>query len=74
MLHAGDAYFHHGEIEATPHCPLPLRAFQKLVAIDDEARLANQGRLRALAADALADVTVFSAHDPDELDRLRAAH
>ncbi|HXU73182.1 MAG TPA: MBL fold metallo-hydrolase [Polyangia bacterium] len=74
MLHAGDAYFHHGEMETTPRCPLPLRAFQKLVAIDDESRLANQSRLRTLARDALANVTVFSAHDPHELDQLRAAH
>ena len=73
MLHAGDAYFHHGELEKTPHCPLPLRAFQRLVAIDDESRLANQSRLRALATNPAADVTIFSAHDPHELDRLRAS-
>ncbi len=69
MLHAGDAYFFHGELEAHPHCPLPLRAFQRLVAIDEEARVANQGRLRALAGDAGAGVRVFCAHDPVELGR-----
>jgi glyoxylase-like metal-dependent hydrolase (beta-lactamase superfamily II) len=73
MLHAGDAYFFHGELEPTRRCPLPLRAFQRLVAIDDSARLANQRRLRALAADAAARVRVFCAHDPEELDRCRSA-
>jgi glyoxylase-like metal-dependent hydrolase (beta-lactamase superfamily II) len=71
MLHAGDAYFFHGELEATPHCPLALRAFQKLVAIDDEARRANQARLGVLARDAAAGVQIFSAHDPLELERCR---
>ena len=69
MLHAGDAYFHRDEMQARPRCPLSLRAFQRLVAVDDEARLANQQRLRALAADAAADVRIFCAHDPSELER-----
>jgi glyoxylase-like metal-dependent hydrolase (beta-lactamase superfamily II) len=73
MLHAGDAYFFHGELEATPHCPLPLRAFQKLVAVDDGQRRANQTRLGVLARDSNANVQIFSAHDPLELERCRPA-
>lgn len=72
MLHAGDAYFHHGELEPEPRCPLPLRAFQRVVAVDDAARVANQRRLRALAADAAADVRIFCAHDPSELSRCQS--
>ena len=72
MLHAGDAYFHHAEMEAQPRCPLPLRAFQRLIAIDDDARVANQRRLRALATDPAAGVRVFCAHDPRELERCQA--
>ena len=71
MLHAGDAYFFHGELEPKPHCPIPLRGFQRLVAIDDAQRVANQSRLRALAADRAAAVTIFCAHDPRELERCR---
>lgn len=74
MLHAGDAYFFHGELEPRRRCPLPLRAFQRVVAIDDTARVANQSRLRALAADGAAGVTIFCAHDARELERCRAAH
>lgn len=69
MLHAGDAYFHHGEMERRPHCPPLLRAFQRLAAIDNTARIANQQRLRALAGDPAAAVSIFCAHDPTELDR-----
>ncbi|HEX8951618.1 MAG TPA: MBL fold metallo-hydrolase [Polyangia bacterium] len=72
MLHAGDAYFHHGEMQPQPHCPLPLRAFQRLVAVDDAARVANQQRLRALAGAAAADVKIFCAHDPRELERCQS--
>ena len=73
MLHAGDAYFHRDEMRARPRCPLSLRAFQRLVAVDDAARLANQRRLRALAADAGAAVRIFCAHDPSELERVPVA-
>ena len=72
ILHAGDAYFFHGELESQPRCPWALRAFQRLLAIDDEQRRANQQRLRALANDATARVRITSAHDPIDLQRCRA--
>lgn len=70
LLHAGDAYFFHGEMDATPRCPPALAAFQRLVAVDDGARRKNQQRLRELARDRAGEVTVFCAHSPVELDRL----
>lgn len=72
ILHAGDAYFFHGELEPQPRCPWALRAFQRLMAMNEEQRLANQQRLRALANDASARVRITSAHDPVDLDRCRA--
>lgn len=65
VLHAGDAYFHHGELEARRRCPLGLRLFQWLVEAKRGERLANQARLRELAAKR--EVRVTSAHDPAEL-------
>jgi glyoxylase-like metal-dependent hydrolase (beta-lactamase superfamily II) len=67
LLHAGDAYFHHGEMDPThPRCPKGLEVFQRLVQFDGRARLDNQARLRALAADPSVGVSVFCAHDPSE--------
>ena len=71
LLHAGDAYFYHGEMQAAPCCPRGLRAFQSLVALDNDRRKANQSRLRELANDADAGVRVFCAHDPWEFERHR---
>lgn len=73
ILHAGDAYFHHSEINPRrPRCPKSLDVFQRLVAFDKQARLDNLARLRALAGDASASVRIFCAHDPMELYREKA--
>jgi glyoxylase-like metal-dependent hydrolase (beta-lactamase superfamily II) len=72
MLHCGDAYFHHAEMDPErPRCPIGLRIFQGTIAMDDVARRRNSERLRLLARDEA--VRVFSAHDPVELDRMRGA-
>lgn len=68
LVHAGDAYFHHGEIEPRgPHCPAGLGIFQKMMSIDEQMRIQNQARLRTLAAQP--GVRVFCSHDPAELQR-----
>lgn len=70
LLHAGDAYFFHGEVDpAYPSCPQGLRWFQSVVEHERAARLANQDRLRKLVAEHRDEVRVCSAHDPLELDR-----
>lgn len=67
LLHAGDAYFFHGEMDpAGPRCTLGFRAFQSLVAFDDERRKWNQRRLLALVREHGHEVRVFSAHDAAE--------
>jgi glyoxylase-like metal-dependent hydrolase (beta-lactamase superfamily II) len=74
ILHAGDAYFFHGEVhEDPPRCPPLLAGFQSLVEVDREARLGNQARLRELASDHGREVTIVSAHCPIELERALAA-
>jgi glyoxylase-like metal-dependent hydrolase (beta-lactamase superfamily II) len=71
MLHCGDAYFFHGEVEPKRRCPVPLRAFQRLMAVDEEQRMANQDRLRTLA-NGTAGVKLFCAHDPTDFARCQA--
>ena len=71
LLHAGDAYFHHGDLYTPRTCPPGLKAFQRLVAADNRTRLENLARLQALHAEHRDEVTVFSAHDKQEYDALR---
>lgn len=69
LLHAGDAYFYHGEINPEKsHCPLSLKVFQKLTQVDGEARVHNQKRLKQLVAHHSSEVRIFSSHDVHELN------
>ena len=72
LFHAGDSYFDTGEKETPPQAAPGLRIFQRLMAVDDVQRVANQARLRELHADHADHVTVFSAHDATEYDALAA--
>ncbi|NBE50246.1 MBL fold metallo-hydrolase [Streptomyces boluensis] len=72
LLHAGDAYFFHGETDpAHPRSTPGLRLFQTLVETERTARLHNQERLLELARTAGDEVAIFSSHDPVELARHR---
>jgi hypothetical protein len=51
-------------------CSPGLRLFQRAVAMDNAARLANLARLRAIAREQRGSVTVFCAHDPSEFKAL----
>ena len=73
LVHAGDAYFHRsvlerGDASATPWA---LRWIERFIAVDYRRVKANHAALARLAQ--LDDVTVFSAHDPVEYERLRGA-
>lgn len=71
LLHAGDAYFHHGQLESVPDMPLGIAIFEKLVETEKKKRVRNLARLRDLALNHSGEVRVFCAHDPVEFDRLR---
>ena len=43
LLHAGDSYFHTGDLEPSVATPPGLRAFQRLMAVDDLAAPAQPG-------------------------------
>ncbi|WP_329558590.1 MBL fold metallo-hydrolase [Streptomyces uncialis] len=73
LLHAGDAYMHHGEIEHTPPRSHPaLDPVQQGAQTDAAARVLTRDRLRGLRRDHADEVTVLSAHDPWEFARLTA--
>lgn len=68
-LHAGDAYFFHGETRQPPSCTPGLKLFQRMVAIDNRRRLENQERLRELVRDHGSEVRVHCAHCPVEFEQ-----
>lgn len=69
LLHAGDAYFFRGELNTErPYCPLGLRAYQMMMAVDREAQRHNQRRLRDLVYQHYDQVRVLCAHDPVEFE------
>lgn len=73
LLHCGDAYFHKGQVDLQhEHCPIGLEVFQRLMAVDNTARVENVQRLRSLKMDHGDEVELFSAHDKDEFERLAA--
>ncbi len=71
LLHAGDAYFYHREMDVdAPWCTPGLRLYQTMMEKDRRARLENQDRLRELKRRQPKAVTVFGAHDTMEFERL----
>ncbi|ALD92153.1 Zn-dependent hydrolase, including glyoxylase [Cupriavidus gilardii CR3] len=71
LLQAGDAYFHHGELDpARPYCTPGLRFYQWMMEKDREARLATQRHLRELKERRDGHMTVCCGHDMVEFERL----
>ncbi len=69
LLHCGDAYFHHGEVQTPTRCPPGLGVFQAFNDTNGAVRKQNRERLRELAADHPDDVELFCSHDPSTLAR-----
>ncbi|NMO21498.1 MBL fold metallo-hydrolase [Pyxidicoccus fallax] len=70
LLHAGDAYFSHHEVNpVAPRSPLGVALFQRLRSVDNVARLSNQARLRELVRNHSHEVSVFCAHCPTDFRR-----
>lgn len=71
LLHAGDAYFHHAEMDAArPYCTPGLRLYQWMMEKDRPARIANQAHLRELRRAQPQAVEVLCAHDLVEFERV----
>jgi glyoxylase-like metal-dependent hydrolase (beta-lactamase superfamily II) len=72
LLHCGDAYFHRRTIRASEDpMPVGLRVFERIVGVDRRRVRENHERLRELAARNDSELTMFSAHDPIELERMK---
>jgi len=71
LIHAGDAYFHRSSVEGAGSVPIGLAAFERITQIDAAARRASAAALRQLR-ERYDDIDLFCAHDPDELEAIRA--
>lgn len=70
LLHAGDAYFHHTEIERPGrHAPPGAKAYERIMQTDHDLRARNTTRLFDLQRQHGEDVTIICSHDPDEFPR-----
>lgn len=70
LMHCGDAFFHHLEIDPRGRrCPIGLRAYQQVYQSDSTLRLRNQARIRHLATHHPGAIEIVNSHDPLYLDR-----
>lgn len=69
LLHCGDAYYYHRELDADPEPHPLLDVVQTRSQVHPDLRLGTQARLRELVRRHGDQVSVFSAHDPWELAR-----
>lgn len=72
LMHCGDGYFNHGQVQTPPSCPPGLRAFQAIVGLERKRRLQNEERLRELNEQKSGEIRMFCAHDNSELQKLRS--
>ncbi len=72
LLHCGDAYFHHGEMQADPYCPPGLSLLQNGLAYSRKLMEHNKEKLRQLKGQCSDRIQLFSAHDVVELKTMQA--
>jgi glyoxylase-like metal-dependent hydrolase (beta-lactamase superfamily II) len=74
LLHCGDAYFHRAIVRPSEGTvPVALRVFESNAGVDGKRVHENHERLRELCGRNDPELTMFSAHDPIELERLAPA-
>lgn len=69
LLHAGDSYLYHGELDDPPRSHPAVEPIQLGAQVDPELRLEGVRWLRTLRRDHPDEVELFSAHDPWEFAR-----
>ena len=69
LLHCGDAYFHHRQLDENPNVPLMIKIFETLVQTTRSDRIKSLNTLRQLKAAHADDIEFFCAHDSVEFER-----
>lgn len=73
ILHAGDAFYHHGTLDGRTKVPAILRTFETLVAYDLPKVRDNHARLVELHRRGEPDLLIVSAHDGSLLESARTS-
>jgi len=69
ILHAGDSFYHHGQLDGSGSAPRALTMMERSVAFDWKRVQANHQRLSELWAADQPDLLLVNAHDPQLLRR-----
>lgn len=69
ILHAGDSFYHRGQLDGSGTVPRALRLMERSVAFDWQRVQANHLRLSELWAADEPDLCLVNAHDPELLRR-----
>lgn len=67
ILHAGDSFYHRGQLDGSDAAPRALRLMERSVAFDWKRVQANHQRLSELWASGEPDLLLVNAHDPQLL-------
>jgi len=73
VLHAGDAFYHHGTLDGTAPVPRLLRLMENTIAFSRSQVHDNHARLAELHASNQSDLLIVCAHDPELYRRAVAA-
>nr|WP_168505774.1 MBL fold metallo-hydrolase [Streptomyces sp. S1D4-11]QIY93862.1 MBL fold metallo-hydrolase [Streptomyces sp. S1D4-11] len=73
VLHAGDAFYHHGTLDGRSPIPVSLRGMETVVGFDLKKVRDNHARLAELYRQADPDLTIISAHDPFLYEKARTS-
>jgi glyoxylase-like metal-dependent hydrolase (beta-lactamase superfamily II) len=65
VLHAGDAFYHHGTLDGSANVPRALRVMENLIAFNRSQVRDNHARLAELHARNESDLFIVCAHDPE---------
>ncbi|TQJ37439.1 MBL fold metallo-hydrolase [Streptomyces sp. NBC_00080] len=72
LLHAGDAFYHHGTLDGRSPIPASLRGMEAVIAYDGKQVRDNHARLAELYGQGAPDLTIVNAHDPVLYEKARA--
>lgn len=69
LLHCGDAYYHHSQLESVENMPIGLKVFEASVQTLKQERIKSLNQLKILKQNYHEQIEFFCAHDPVELER-----